>query len=751
MARKKFSRKRRQDKKTRKSKGRQQSSSVLLSDRLLAFLSSQKEPVSLASIIKGVGSAKHERKVIQELLVGLEKSGKLSQKKKQWLLSDKADLVKAQLSLTARGFGFAVLEGNIAKKQKDIYISASAMNGASQGDTVLVRMDSGSRGRPEGRVVQILKRGFTRLCGIYASGGKTGYVTPDNDKMPFTVHIRRGNCMNAENGLAVLVEIIDYGTSHRVPEGKVVEVLGSPDSPLVQIRMAIEQFQLPRSFPTQVEQAAADLVELTDCSDSRKDLRYVLHVTIDGATAKDFDDAIAVQKTKAGFRLFVSIADVSHYVQPGSIIDTEAYKRGTSVYLPDLVLPMLPERLSNNLCSLVPDQDRPAFTAILEFDRTGKRTGARFTKSLIRSQQRFTYDTVNKILYLQEKDTRRQYKTLLPMLEKAKTLETLLAKQRTARGALGFTIPEALVTMDGDTITSIGRGERNQAHLLIEEFMLAANEAVAKTLDQAGEQVLFRVHEKPDPTKVEGFTEAAQSLGLQLPRTEISPSWFARVLAEAHKSPAEYVVNNLLLRTMQRARYTPENLGHFGLAANYYLHFTSPIRRYPDLVVHRVLQNFLVGKKSGHREKILPGKTALDEAGLFLSSRERVAVDVERNVQSRLSALFLRERVTEHFDAIISGVTSFGLFVELLEYFISGAVPIREMDDDYYIFDSRGHKLVGERTAKTYQLGSLFRVQLDHVDMITKRISFSIVDEGTDDLPGAGQSVKRRSSKRRKR
>ncbi|MBW1750993.1 MAG: RNB domain-containing ribonuclease, partial [Deltaproteobacteria bacterium] len=283
------------------------------------------------------------------------------------------------------------------------------------------------------------------------------------------------------------------------------------------------------------------------------------------------------------------------------------------------------------------------------------------------------------------------------------------------------------------------------------EFMLAANEAVAETLDRAGQQVLFRVHEKPDPTKVEGFTEAAQSLGLQLPKTEISPAWFARVLAEAHKSPAEYVVNNLLLRTMQRARYTPENLGHFGLAAGYYLHFTSPIRRYPDLVVHRVLQNFLVDKKSGARKKILSGATTLDEAGLFLSNRERVAVDVERNVQSRLSALFLRERVTEHFDAIISGVTSFGLFVELLEYFTSGAIPIKEMDDDYYIFDSRGHKLVGERTAKTYQLGSLIRVQLDHVDMITKRITFSIVDESTEDLPDRGQEVKKYSPKRRKR
>ena len=730
MARKKSSRRQqRQEGTSPNLKGGRSCSTVVLSDRILAFLSSHREPLSSSALMKGLKLAKHEQAVVYEVLLGLEKAGKLRRKKKQWQLTDKAGVVKAQLSLTAKGFGFAVLEGNIARKQKDIFIPPSAMNGASQGDTVLVRLVSGSRGRPEGRIIRILKRGFSRLCGIYSGGGKTGYVTPDNDKMPFTVLIRRKNRLNAEHGSAVLVQITDYGTAHREPEGKILEVLGSPYAPLVQIRMAIEQFELPRSFPENVEQAAADLVELTDCRDGRKDLRYIKHVTIDGATAKDFDDAVAVQKTRKGFRLFVSIADVSYYVRPGSTIDHEAYLRGTSVYLPDLVLPMLPERLSNDLCSLVPNRDRPAFTAILEFDGRGRRTGAKFTKSLIRSYQRFTYDTVNEILYLRNKELRRKYKGLLPMLEKAGKLAALLRKQRTERGALGFTIPEASITMDGDTIASIGRIERNQAHLLIEECMLAANEAVAETLDKASEQVLFRVHEKPDPAKVESFTEAAQSMGLDLPGTEISPAWFARVLDEARNSTAEYVVNNLLLRTMQRARYTPENLGHFGLAADYYLHFTSPIRRYPDLIVHRVLQNFLIRKKSSQEKKILAGKTSLDEAGLFLSNRERVAVDVERNVQSRLSALFLRDHVTLHFDAIISGVTSFGLFVELLEYFISGAVPIREMADDYYIHDGKGHKLVGERTARVYQLGDLIRVQLDHVDMISKRITFSIVDE----------------------
>jgi ribonuclease R len=726
MARKKFARrKRRNSSSISHTRGKRPGAALLLRKRVLAFLARQKEPVSMAVLLKGLALAKFERKLIHDLLAQMERSGELSRKKKKWLITDKKNLAKATLSVNAKGFGFAVLEGNTPKKQKDIFIPPHALGDASHGDTVLIKIVPGSGGRQEGRVIQVVKRGFKQVCGVYTDGGKTGYVTPDNDKMPFTIMVKRGNGLNAENGQAVLVKIIDYGSKHRVPEGKILEVLGTPDAPLVQIRMAIEQFALPRSFPAKVEKAANELAAVTNCSDDRKDLRYVRHVTIDGATAKDFDDAIAVQKTKSGFRLFVSIADVSHYVRPGSTIDTEAYKRGTSVYLPDLVLPMLPERLSNNLCSLVPDEDRPAFTAILEYDHDGVRTGARYTKSLIRSHQRFTYATVNRILYLKDSKKRSKYKSLVPMLEKAKTLASLLAGQRTARGALGFTIPEAMITMDGSTIASIGRSDRNQAHLLIEEFMLAANEAVAETLDKADIPTLFRVHEKPDPTKVGQFTDAAKAIGLQLPKTENTPAWFARVLAAAKNSPAEYVVNNLLLRTMQRARYSPENLGHFGLAAKYYLHFTSPIRRYPDLVVHRVLQKFLTAGS----KKPLSGKTTLEDAGLFLSTRERVSVEIERNVQARLSALFLKDRITEEFDAIISGVASFGLFVELLEFFISGAIPIESLGDDYYHFDSNGHKLVGERTASTFGLGKLVRVRLDHVDMLSKRITFSLVEK----------------------
>ncbi|CAK8720585.1 Ribonuclease R [Candidatus Electrothrix gigas] len=704
-----------------------------LSKTLLVFFQQQTEPVSLKTILKELAPIEPSKKLLKETLADLENNGKLCRQRQRWSIAKRQvkrqvkrqKLVRATLSLTAKGFGFAVLEGNVARQQKDIFIPATALNGANHGDTVLVQ-PSGSPQRPEGEVVQIEKRAFTHVCGIYMSGKNTGYVAPDNDKLPYSIQIRRNDAMDATDGVAVRVEILDYGTKQRMPVGKVVEILGSADSVQVQIRMAVEQFKLPCSFPEHVAQAAADLVPLTEPEPGRKDLRYLRHVTIDGATAKDFDDAIAVQKTKKGFRLFVSIADVSYYVQPGSVIDQEAYQRGTSVYLPNLVLPMLPERLSNNLCSLVPDQDRPAFTAILEFDHKGQRIGEKFTRSMIRSYQRFTYNTVHRAIYLREKEARQQHKSLLPMLEKAKELAALLNKQRTSRGSLGFTIPEASIRIEKDTICSVERLQRNQAHLLIEEFMLAANEAVGETLDRIGASVLFRVHEEPDEAKVKDFAELACSLGLQLPATELTPSWFAKVLELAQGSSAEYVVNNLLLRTMQRARYTPKNYGHFGLAAEYYIHFTSPIRRYPDLIAHRVMQNLLL-KKKGTQKKILPDGVNPEAAGTFLSARERVAVEAERDVQARLAALYLRDKVTEQFEAVISGVTSFGLFVELVDCLISGAIPVSEMTDDYYHYDSKGHKLVGERTGKLLRLGDLVQVQLDQVDMLSRKITFSLV------------------------
>jgi ribonuclease R len=346
---------------------------------------------------------------------------------------------------------------------------------------------------------------------------------------------------------------------------------------------------------------------------------------------------------------------------------------------------------------------------------------------MIRSHKRFTYTLVRQILYDRDPAAEKSHKSLLPMLEAARELADILNRHRTERGSIGFNIPEPEIRLEGDKVAAIARAERNKAHQLIEEFMLAANEAVAETMDRERQKVLYRVHERPDPEKVDKFTEATSSMGLQLPSGDQSPAWFAMVVKEAEHSPAEYVINNLMLRTMQQARYSPENVGHFGLAAEFYLHFTSPIRRYPDLVAHRVLQNFLAGSdKNSQKLQILPNKTPLPDAALHLSKRERVSVDVERNTQARLSALFLIDHIGEEFDAIISGVSAFGMFVELRDSFISGAIPVAEMKDDYYILDTRAHKYVGELSAKTFQMGDLVRVRLEQVDMLRKKITFSL-------------------------
>ena len=731
---KKITRRHRPGRKTRKHgirPGRQGfANAPSLADRILFLFSGKKNPLSTTGVMKELDLPGGARKAVNTTLHALVKDKKLRRRNKKFLGSSQDELFTATVALTSRGFGFATVEGQQAD-EKDLFISRDNLNGASHGDTVLIRiLKRAARGRKEAQVARIVKRAVSTLCGIFIADKKGGHLMPDNPKLPFMVFIPAPKCKNAESGTAVLARITSYGDRDSEPTGEILEILGDPLTVAVQLRMAMEQLSLPRFFPDEVSREAQRLQPLTSCDNDRKDLRSVPHVTIDGATAKDFDDAVAVEKTSMGFRLYVSIADVSHYVQPGSAIDNEAYRRGTSVYLPDLVLPMLPERLSNNLCSLVPHEDRPAFTAILDFDKSGKQLGAEYCRSMITSHTRFTYDTVHQILFLNNKDEQKKHTELLPMLSAAKQLSSRLRKQREKRGSLGFTIPEPFITLDDDKVTSISHCRRNEAHLLIEDFMLAANEAVAETLARAHEDVLFRIHEKPDPAKVTTFTEAAAAMGLQLPKTEISPAWFARVLDEARGKPAEYVVNNLLLRTMQRARYSPENLGHFGLAAQYYLHFTSPIRRYPDLIAHRVLHNFLIKKtKKGSPHPVLAKGENLTLAAVHLSARERVAVDAERDVQARLSCLFLLDRLGEEFDAVISGVTSFGLFVELTRLFISGAVPMRSMKGDYYLFDSRAHRLVGERTNRIYQLGQTVRILLEHVDMQAKRITFSLVQE----------------------
>ena len=647
------------------------------------------------------------------------------------------EYVEGVLSVNPRGFGFVTLTPAPARNQpSDVFIAERNLGTALHGDRVLIKIsDVGREGKQEGRVLKVLARGMTLIVGIYKAGTPVGMVSPEDERFAFNILVRREQSCGARDGEAVVARITEYRHLGGVNcKGEIVEVLGNPDSLRVQTEIVIRKFQLPHQFSAEIEQQLAAVSGKVEAEPGRLDLRGTLHITIDGETARDFDDAVAIETTAKGYRLYVSIADVSHYVSEGSPLDGEAYLRGTSVYFPTMVVPMLPERLSNDLCSLVPNQDRYAFTAILDFDKQGRVQDKRFNKSVICSRYRMTYTLVSQIVIDQDQAVRSQYPELLDPLAEMEKLARLLLGERMARGSIGFELPEAFVEVDeDDTVKDISRRERNFAHQIIEEFMLAANEAVAHAMDDKHlTRGLYRIHETPDPLKVAEFAQFAKTMGLAIPEEAAgTPAWFGRVLELGKGSPQEYIVNNLLLRTMKQARYSSENVGHFGLAASHYCHFTSPIRRYPDLMVHRALAGFLSAgaKKSG--KKVAAGKGEAEQgegmgAGEFLSSRERVAVDAEREMVDRLKVRYMQDKIGESFDAIISGVASFGLFVELIDSFISGAVAVTDLTDDYYTLDERNHRLIGKRSNRIYQIGTLVRVTLSSVEKARRRINFVI-------------------------
>jgi len=706
----------------------------LLEQELLAYLHQEKEPQNTANIMEALSLSRSERKMLSNLLTDLCKKDIIScprSKKagKLYTLGKDTDLVEGLVEVHPRGFGFAII-GDVpgARAQKadkslrqDPFIAPDNLGSAHQGDRVLFRLIPKRRGRTEAIVIKVIQRAANVLVGTYEAGRQTSLVIPEDERILFNIIVHKKDSCGAKNGEAVVVEVTEFKTGKRNPDGRIIEVLGDPNDITVQNEIVIRKHKLPHTFSDKALEEADTYPDTMPEEKGRLDLRTIPHVTIDGETARDFDDAVAVEKIAKGWRLYVSIADVSYYVKPGSALDREAYERGTSVYFPNRVVPMLPERLSNNLCSLVPNEPRPAFTAIIEFDRKGKRLATKFTKSIIISHQRLTYTIVKQILVDRDEKLTGKYSDILDQLSEMAQLAETLEKIRLARGSLGFSIPEAEVLIDAEgQVSDVIRAERNMAHKLIEEFMLAANEAVAFTLSAEGFPSLYRIHESPNDEKVQEFTSFAQTLGLRLPADTGSPKWFGKVLAMVAGTPKEYIVNNILLRTMQRARYSPENVGHFGLAATHYTHFTSPIRRYPDLIVHRTLQALLSKKKSGSPSPA----PDLQQAGDFLSDRERVAVTADREMIERLQVRFMAEKTGETFDGIVSGVTSFGLFVELLDHFVSGAIEIAKLKGDYYEFDEKNYRLIGSHTNKIFQVGDVIKIKVASVDIRQRRINF---------------------------
>jgi len=703
---------------------------------VLAFLYKEKESQNMTNIMETLSLPRSDRKMLSNLLADLCKRGIVSSsgskgKDKVYKLKKDANLVEGSVTVHPKGFGFAIIGDTpdaIQKADKrlrqDPFIAPDNLGSAHHGDRALFMLIPGKR-RPEAKVIKVVSRAATVIVGIYEAGRQTSLVVPEDERFLFNVLVHRKDSCGARNGDAVVVEVTDFKTGKHNPAGRIIEVLGNPEDISVQTEIVIRKHKLPHKFSDRALQEADNYPDIIPDEEKRLDLRDIPHVTIDGETARDFDDAVAVEKTATGWRLYVSIADVSYYVKSGSALDEEAYQRGTSVYFPNRVVPMLPERLSNNLCSLVPNEKRPAFTAIMEFDSHGKRVTEKFTRSSIISRHRLTYTIVKRMLKDRDKKLIEKYSDILAQLQEMGQLAQILEKKRLKRGSIGFSIPEAQVLIDDEEqVSDLIRAERNMAHKLIEEFMLAANEAVAETLARQNFPALYRIHESPDDVKVLEFTAFARTMGLHLPDNSGSPKWFGKVLAMVAATPKEYIVNNILLRTMQRARYSPENVGHYGLAAAYYTHFTSPIRRYPDLIVHRTLANLLTEKKNSTTSPAAD----LQQAGDFLSGRERVAVEAEREMTERLQVRFMAGKTGDTFAGIISGVTAFGLFIEVLDHFVSGAIEIANLKGDYYQFDEKSYRLIGSHTKRIFQVGDIVKIKVSSVDVKQRKINF-ILDE----------------------
>jgi ribonuclease R len=649
-------------------------------------------------------------------------------------------VITGRLTTHRDGYGFvAPDEGG-----EDIFIPARFLRENLHGDRVEVRITNHrGDGKREGRIVRTLERGQTRIVGRFVQTKGFCHVIPDEQRITHDIHIPVKAAGKANSGQMVVAEITLYPTDRQSAEGKIIEVLGWPDETAVEALTIIRKYDLPDRFPAAVMAAAAAVHRsVTDVDmEGRVDLRQSLTMTIDGETARDFDDAVSVRKEGGEMmRLWVSIADVSHYVRPGSPLELEAYQRGTSVYFPDRCIPMLPEELSNGICSLNPDADRLTVTAEMLIDKVGEVIEASFYPSVIHSCARLTYTTVKKILVDNDPQMTRTYAELVPDLRLMEKLALRLMEKRKRRGSIDFDLPEPeiLLDMQGGTL-AIVRAERNLAHRIIEEFMLAANESVASFIEARGIPSLYRVHEPPDLVKLNDFREFIYNFGytFRMMDDKVPPGEFQLLLEQAEGKPEERMINEVLLRCMKQARYAAENLGHFGLAASCYTHFTSPIRRYPDLVVHRILKGVISGRlKEREQERLL---AILPEVAAHSSRRERVAMEAEREIVELKKMQFMQDKVGEEYDGFITGVIVHGFFVELVEMFVEGMVHVSSLPRDYYNYFEKQHALVGERTREIFRIGDRVRVRVANVSLEKKQIDFVWVktSPGSADFSGS--------------
>ena len=697
---------------------------------VLDCLARSQRPLKLKEIARELEIGEDRYGELKATLAKLTDAGRVYRIKSQrYALPEQINLVVGTLDSTRRGAGFVVPEKRKAD-ETDVFVPPHKLGGAVHGDRVVARVE-GRRGRDnrEGRIIQVLERAHSQVVGTLQRGKRFGFVVPDNTRLGFDVYVAEEALNEAREGQKVVVSIEDWGDGTKSPEGRVVEVLGDPDAPGVDILSIIRTHELDPDFPPEVEKSARELTADFDAeAKQRLDLREKLVFTIDPHDAKDFDDALSIEPRGDGlYEIGIHIADVSHYVREGGPIDEEAFDRGTSVYLVDRVIPMLPEHLSNGLCSLKPDEDRLTYSVIVVLDGEGKVRESSFHQTVIRSRFRLTYQEAQEVI--DGKLPREELEAVAEPLQTLRGLAKVLRQKRSSRGSLDFDLPEAIVELDDEGFPiDIQESVRLDSMRLIEEFMLLANETVAHHATKLKVPFIYRVHDRPAPEKIDQIRDFVAALGYQLPKkAKVDPRVFAEIIEQARGKREEELVNTVILRSMKQARYQVDNLGHFGLAADDYTHFTSPIRRYPDLEVHRLLKKIQAGERwKGEREKQVE---RLEHVASHSSVEERNAVDAERDSIDLKKVEFMERHIGDEFDGTISGVTSFGMFVRLNQYFVEGLIHLHDLSDDYYEFHEGKYALIGKNTGRRFRLADAVRVRVESVNKEKRQIDFVLLDQ----------------------
>lgn len=698
-------------------------------ERIRGFLNDKSyHPLTFDELVVSLDVPREDIELFRQCLEELEEEGYIYRtKKNRYVAPEKIGLVAGTFQGHERGYGFVVPDD---PGQGDLFVQSDRVKGAMHGDRVvarIIRYYSDDR-NSEGEIVKILSRANEKIVGTFEKSYSVGYVIPDLKKIKGHVIVPLDKSMGAKPHQKVVVEITRYPEPERNAEGQIVEILGDADEKGVDALSILRAYKIPVDFPEEVIREARSIPQELTPEDyaGRRDLRGLTMVTIDGEDARDLDDAVSLEITENGnYLLGVHIADVSHYVKENSPLDREALKRGTSVYFPDMVIPMLPKELSNGICSLNPKVDRLAFSVFMEIDSLGRVVSHEIVESVINVNERMTYTNVYKILEEKDPELIERYRPLVPMFEKMKELALILMKRRNIRGAIDFDFEEAKIILDENgKPVKIGKYEITIANKIIEEFMLLCNETVSEHFYWAEIPFVYRIHEDPDPEKIKRLNEFLFNFGVRIKGSgNVHPRALQDVLAKVKGTPQERVISTMMLRSLQKARYSDEHTWHFGLAANYYSHFTSPIRRYPDLIIHRIMKEYLHGKfdekRNEHYSSILP------EITKHCSERERSAEEAEREYEDLKKAEYMQQHIGETFTGIVSGITSFGMFVEL-DNTVEGLVRLTSMDDDFYDFDEKLQVLIGVRTGKVYRIGDTVEVVVTNADPKTRQVDFTL-------------------------